>query len=116
MGIFFRSFPSKKEPKDASGPKQAAPAKPETQNTGRVSEYELKNYVNRELSQKFDYYDRKKIQDVLSGHMDTDSHRISDYKNVDPQELKAAAETLKKNHGWSDEKVKKFTEAMGRQM
>ena len=109
MGIFFRSFPAKKE----TG---GAPAKPGTSKTGRVSEHELKKFVNPEFVRNFNYYDRKKIQDVLSGHMDTDSGRLRDYKNIDPKELKSAADTLKKNHGWSDEKVKKFTEAMERQM
>lgn len=113
MGIFFRSFPSKKE---VSGTPKGAPAKSESSKTGRVSEHELKKFVRPELMQNFNYYDRKKIQDVLSGHMDVDSGRLHDYKNIDPKELKSAADTLKKHHGWSDEKVRKFTEAMERRM
>jgi len=113
MGIFFKSFPSKKETPAA---KKDAPAKPEPNKTGRVSEYELKTFVNRELAQNFNYYDRRKIQDVLSGHLDVDSRRFRDYKNIDPKELKSAADTLKKHHGWSDEKVRKFTEALERRM
>lgn len=113
MGIFFRNFPAKKE---SGGDSKGAPAKPEPNKTGRVSEHELKKFVNPELTRNFNYYDRQKIQDVLSGHMDVDSGRLRDYKNIDPKELKSAADTLKKHHGWSDEKVRKFTEAMERQM
>ena len=111
MGIFFKSFPAKKSAPEPSS------ARPEPKKTGSVSEYELKNRVNRDLSHDFNWYDRRAIGDVLSGHLDQDKGQIiHDYKKVTPDELKSAADTLKKNHGWSNDKVKKFTDAMEKQM
>lgn len=111
MGIFFRSFPAKK-PAETS-----AKGAPKPKKTGSVSEYELKTYVNRDLAHDFNWYDRRTISDVLSGHLDQDKGQmIHDYKKVTPDELKTAAATLKKNHGWSDDKVRKFTNALEKRM
>lgn len=97
MGIFFRSFPSKKE---VSGTPKSAPAKPEPKKTGDVSDYELKKRtspisereferkIRPELIRKLGRYDEQKIENILSGHMDKD--RGERFKNLTPKEAEEA--------------------------
>ena len=96
MGIFFRSFPSKKETPAAA---KNAPVKPEPAKTGKVTPHEYEGFVKPEisLSKRFNPIQKREIEIAIRGalkHKDSGSWQ---YQGVSGKEAKDVAEILKES-------------------
>src|SRR3989344_1847214 len=108
MGIFFRSFPSKKE---APATKKDAPAKPEPPERGKVTPHEYEHRAESQLRQKFRSYEMDKINLAVQGALQmTGRGENWRYKGLTADELDHATENLKKYGHFTEKQLKDVRE------